>query len=359
VLGEQSPSLLRLKQMGEVVFSGASGRAPAGVAEVTLVLRSDDGHWKEGDGRLEIRRRVYRSGPSEYRLNGKTVRLKDVMDELLSVGLGIRDYSIIEQGRVGQVLSARPTDRRVLIEEAAGITRYKKRKHEAELKLEHTRQNLLRLDDVITEVDRSLRQMKRQAGQARRHERLREQLHDALRTLLTIEVHEANRSRREVARRRAEIVNDVAAASAALASSEADLTEARSRLETTRTEVESARSEIAELQASRERLEAFLERSGDLIDTLRESLDRARQDRLTLSSNRSELEGRIGEASSRRETLDQALAAVLASVDEATTAEAEGKERLQNAESHANEQRQELLRAISSLTTTRNRLGSL
>ena len=169
VLGEQSPTLLRLRQMGEVVFSGASRRSPAGAAEVALTLTSDDGHWQESDGRLEIRRRVYRSGPSEYRLNGKAARLADVRDELLTVGLGTRDYSIIEQGRVGQVLSARPTDRRVLIEEAAGITRYKRRRHDSELKLEHTRQNLIRLDDVITEVDRTLRQLKRQAGQARRH----------------------------------------------------------------------------------------------------------------------------------------------------------------------------------------------
>jgi chromosome segregation protein len=359
VLGEQSPSLLRLKQMGEVVFSGATRRAPAGAAEVVLTLASDDGHWKEADGRLEIRRRVYRSGPSEYRLNGRSVRLKDVVDELLTVGLGIRDYSIIEQGRVGQVLSARPTDRRVLLEEAAGITRYKKRKHESELKLEHTRQNLLRLDDVITEVDRSLRQMKRQAGQARRHERLREQLHEALRTLLTIEVHAVDRSRRDVARRRAEIVNEVAAAAAALAGSEADLSETRARLEGVRTEIEGARTEIAELQASRERLEAFLERSSDLIDTLRESLDRARQDRLTLTSNRSELEHRIAEAAARQASLDEALAAVRASVDDATAAEAAGRTRLEEAESNANKQRQELLRAISSLTTTRNRLGGL
>ena len=359
VLGEQSPSLLRLKQMGEVVFSGATRRAPAGAAEVVLTLHSDDGHWKEADGRLEIRRRVYRSGPSEYRLNGKTARLKDVMDELMSVGLGIRDYSIIEQGRVGQVLSARPTDRRVLIEEAAGITRYKKRKHESELKLEHTRQNLLRLDDVISEVDRSLRQLKRQAGQARRHQRLRDELKAALQTLLTAEIHDADRSRRDVARRRAQIENEVAAAAAALASTEADLTAARARLEATRTEVEAARAEVAELQASRERLEAFLERSGDLIDQLRESLDRARRDRLTVSSTRSELEGKIAEATARRTTLDEALAAVRTAVDEATGAEAEGRSRLADAESQANELRQELLRMISSLTTSRNRLGEL
>jgi len=157
---------MRLKQMGDVVFSGASSRPASGAAEVTLVLQSDDGHWKETDGCLEVRRRVFKTGPSDYRLNGRSVRLKDIFDELAEVGLSTRAYSIIEQGRVGQVLSARPIDRRALLEEAAGITRYKARKHEAELKLVHTRQNLLRLEDVIGEVDRSLRQLKRQAKQA-------------------------------------------------------------------------------------------------------------------------------------------------------------------------------------------------
>jgi len=176
VLGEQSPSLLRLKNMGDVVFSGAAKRAPSGAAEVTLRLRSDDGRWKETGGRLEIRRRVYRSGPSEYKLNGKTARLRDVNDALLSIGLGTRGYAIIEQGRVGQVLSARPTDRRILLEEAAGITHYKVRRRESELKLERTRQNLLRLEDVITEVDRSLRQLKRQAKEADKHQKFEDQL---------------------------------------------------------------------------------------------------------------------------------------------------------------------------------------
>ena len=181
---------MRLKQMGDVVFSGAASRPAAGAAEVTLVLESDDGHWKETDGRLEVQRRVFRTGPSEYRLNGRSVRLKDVFDELADVGLGTRAYSIIEQGRVGQVLSARPIDRRVLLEEAAGITRYKARKHEAELKLEHTRQNLLRLDDVIGEVDRSL--CVRSNARPNRPSATRSsenELKDHLRRLLTLDAH--------------------------------------------------------------------------------------------------------------------------------------------------------------------------
>jgi chromosome segregation protein len=357
VMGEQSPSLLRLKQMGEVVFAGATGRSPAGAAEVALTLQSDDGHWKETDGRLEIRRRVYRSGPSEYRLNGKNARLKDVIDELLTVGLGTRDYSIIEQGRVGQVLSARPTDRRALIEEAAGITRYKRRRHEAQLKLEHTRQNLTRIEDVIGEVTRSLRSLKRQARQAERHEQLRQQLRDKIRCMLTLEVHRVAGQRDELTRHCAQAENDLAATSAALGSTEAELSEARTALEAERTEVEAERTVVAELLASRERLETFVERSSDLIDNLNVSLERTRRDAATLASNRAELTDRLGVAAARAGALAEALERVRQRVAEAESTDAEARESLRSAESKAEAQRQDLLRTISTLTTTRNRLG--
>jgi len=357
VLGEQSPSLLRLRQMGEVVFSGSAGRAPAGAAEVTLVLRSDDGHWRETDGTLEIRRRVYRSGPSEYRLNGRAVRLKDVVDELLTVGLGTRDYSIIEQGRVGQVLSARPTDRRILIEEAAGITRYKKRKHEAELKLEHTRQNLARLEDVIAEVERSRRQLKRQANQAARHQQYQDELLLNLRRLLNQEAHHLDGRRRELTRQRAQVENDVAAAAAALGSCEADLSQARAALEGGHGEVDEARSEVGALLTSRERLEAFVERSSDLIDSLRERLNHTRQESASIASSRTEIEDRCSEAASKLDELNEALAQVHDKVVDSETTETEARDQLRGAEARMEERRQDMLRTISSLTTTRNRLG--
>jgi len=310
VLGEQSPSLMRLKQMGDVVFSGASSRPAAGAAEVTLILESDDGHWKETDGRLEVRRRVFRNGPSEYRINGRAVRLKDVFDELAGVGLGTRAYSIIEQGRVGQVLSARPIDRRALLEEAAGITRYKARKHEAELKLEHTRQNLLRLDDVIGEVNRTLRQIKRQAKQAERHQKLETELKEHLRCLFTIDAHRLDGQRTDITRRRAQAQNEVAAAAAALGGSDADLGRAREELEAARRETDAAREEVATLLGSRERLEAFLERSADMLDNLRASLDHAKTESTTLTSARGAVEERIAEANTRHGKLESELESV-------------------------------------------------
>ncbi|MDH3815415.1 MAG: AAA family ATPase, partial [Acidobacteriota bacterium] len=359
VLGEQSPSLMRLKQMGDVVFSGASSRPASGAAEVTLVLQSDDGHWKETDGRLEVRRRVFKTGPSDYRLNGRSVRLKDIFDELAEVGLSTRAYSIIEQGRVGQVLSARPIDRRALLEEAAGITRYKARKHEAELKLEHTRQNLLRLEDVIGEVMRTLRQIKRQAKQAERHQKLENELRDHLQRLFTIDAHLLDGQRSDIQKRRAQAQNEVAAAAAALAGSDADLGRARRELETGRSETESAREEVATLLGSRERLEAFLERSADLLDNLRASLDHTRNESATLRSSRGSLENRIAEARQRAETLQAELETVRKGVAEADETHLKSDTHRAEAEQQTAQLRQDLLRTISTLTSSRNRLGDL
>jgi chromosome segregation protein len=359
VIGEQSPTLLRLKNMGDVVFSGAAGRPAAGAAEVTLVLSSDDGRWADSDDRLELRRRVYRSGPSEYRINGRTARLKDIADELMSVGLGTRDYAIIEQGRVGQVLSARPTDRRALIEEAAGITRYKARKHESELKLEHTRQNLIRLDDVISEVDRSLRQLRRQARQAERHQRLGTELRERLETLLVLEAHALDGRRTDARRRRGEAQNEVAAAASALGGADADLSAARKALDGGRAEVEEARVEVSKLLNSRERLEAFLERSADLLDTLRASLDRTGRERASLASNRAALDETLVAAGRRLEDKQAEHARVRHTVTEAETAARGAKARLVAAETASGTTKQELLRTISALTDTRNRLGDL
>lgn len=359
VLGEQSPTLMRLKQMGDVVFNGAASRPAAGAAEVTLVLQSDDGHWQKSDGRLEISRRVYRSGPSEYRLNGRSVRLKDVFNELAEVGLSTRAYSIIEQGRVGQVLSARPIDRRALLEEAAGITRYKARKHEAELKLERTRQNLLRLDDVIGEVNRSLRQIKRQARQAEQHQRLEQELKDALRRLHTVEAHHLDRQRAEIARRRAQAQNEVAAAAAALAGCDADLGRAREELEAGRRDTDAARDEVANLLGSRERLEAFLERSADLLDNLRATLDRIRAETATVGANRRGIDDRSIAARQHLAELEGKLEEARAEVAAAEQAYETANSRRNQAEQASGQRRQDLLRTISTLTESRNRLGEL
>ncbi len=191
VLGEQSAKSLRGDQMMDVIFNGSEARKATAAAEVRLMLSgvaSMSERARPVEPReledvepiiardVEVTRRLYRSGESEYLINGELVRLKDVHELLMDTGLGAKAYAIIEQGKIGQILSTRPTDRRQLIEEAAGVTKYKARRRAAELKLEASQQNLTRIDDIIFEVEKQRAALKRQAGKARRYKRLREEL---------------------------------------------------------------------------------------------------------------------------------------------------------------------------------------
>jgi chromosome segregation protein len=188
VLGEQSVKSLRGERMEDVIFSGSEGRKPTASAEVRLKLSRvarramamatsddlDEGPIVTRD--VEIGRRLYRSGESEYLIDGEVCRLRDVHDLLMDSGLGVKAYAVIEQGKIGQILSSRPTERRTLIEEAAGVTKYKSRRRAAELKLEAAQVNLTRIDDIVFEVERQRGALKRQAARARRYKRLREDL---------------------------------------------------------------------------------------------------------------------------------------------------------------------------------------
>ncbi len=169
VLGEQSVKSLRSDQMADVIFGGSSSRKPLGTAEVTLFVSNTAGKLAIETDEVQISRRVYRNGESDYRINNKVCRLKDVRELFMDTGVGVRAYSIIEQGQVEQLLNASKTDRRVIFEEAAGISRYKAHKKEALRKLERTEQNLLRLADILSEVTRNLRSVKLAAGKARNY----------------------------------------------------------------------------------------------------------------------------------------------------------------------------------------------
>src|SRR5262245_2192430 len=181
VLGEQSAKSLRGSRMEDVIFAGTRERKPLGMAQVTLSMADVNGHLNgngNGNGHvvpddITITRRLYRSGESEYLIDGKTARLRDIQDLFTGTGLGPESYAIIEQGRIGQILSNKPADRRAVIEEAAGIGKYKTRKRLAEAKLESAKQNLARVFDILEEVSRQVNSLKRQASKARRYQELR------------------------------------------------------------------------------------------------------------------------------------------------------------------------------------------
>lgn len=169
VFGEQSAKSLRSGRMADVIFSGSSSRKGVGSAEVNLFIANTTGQLPIEADQVQITRRIYKSGESEYRINNKLCRLKDVRELFMDTGAGVKAYSIIEQGQVDQLLTASKTDRRLIFEEAAGISKYNAHKKEALHKLERTEQNLLRLADILGEVQKQLRSIKLQAGKARNY----------------------------------------------------------------------------------------------------------------------------------------------------------------------------------------------
>ena len=199
VLGEQSVKSLRGTRMEDVIFAGTRDRKPVGMAYVTMTMVDPEVyaeglpahkiHVEEGQpkktGEITITRRLFRSGESEYLIDGRPARLRDIQELFMGTGLGPESYAIIEQGRIGQILSSKPQDRRAIIEEAAGITKFKTRKRLAEAKLEGAKQNLARVYDILEEVTRQVNSLKRQASKAKRYTELKAELEGRLRVVLS------------------------------------------------------------------------------------------------------------------------------------------------------------------------------
>ena len=182
VLGEQSARALRGGRMEDVIFAGTEGRGPGGMAEVTLELTAREDILPGSRNKVTLTRRLYRTGDSEYLMDGRPTRLTDIRGLLEQVRAGERTYAIVDQGRVGSFVTSKPRERRQFIEDAAGIASYRQRRRLAEMKLEATKANLLRVDDILREVERQRRSLQRQASLARRARRLDEELR-ALKTL--------------------------------------------------------------------------------------------------------------------------------------------------------------------------------
>ncbi len=204
VMGEQSARQLRGSAMADLLFNGSERVGPSGLAEVSLSLLNERPRELPAQyqqfSEINIKRRLYRSGESEYRINNETCRLMDITELLLGTGAGKRAYSIIEQGKVGLIVNASPEERRVLLEEAAGVSKYRWRKIAAERKLVATEQNLLRVNDVVTELRRQLGSLERQSRKAARYRRLKDELrelelHAAAMTWLSLHAEQAHLQR--------------------------------------------------------------------------------------------------------------------------------------------------------------------
>ena len=179
VMGEMSAKDLRGTAMTDVIFAGAENYAPSGMAEVSLTLENDGGPFPAKylkHSEIMVTRRLHRSGDSEYFVNKEVARLKDIQEIFMDTGAGAKGFSIIQQGMIGKIITAKPEDRRMLIEEAAGITKFKMRKRESQRKLQATDQNLVRLQDIVGELKRQIDSLQRQAQRAERYRGLKTQI---------------------------------------------------------------------------------------------------------------------------------------------------------------------------------------
>src|SRR3990172_8093435 len=254
VMGEQSARHLRGHLMEDVIFNGSESLAPTGMAEASLIFDNEDGRGPaeyNGFTEIMITRRLFRSGESEYSINRVPCRLKDIIDLFLGTGVGNKAYSIVEQGRVDEIVNAKPEERRIIIEEAAGTSKYKSRKLVAERKLERTQQNLLRVSDIVREIERQIRSMELQAKKAERYKSLKQELKEkdlAYTTLLRQKLDE------EIARHQEE-----------LAGSEARLAEQLASLHSHEAKSEAVRLALMESEKSiAERQEAVYQRKAQI-----------------------------------------------------------------------------------------------
>jgi chromosome segregation protein len=179
VMGEQRTRTLRCKKMEDLIFNGSDSLKPVGMAEIRLTLGNDGKSFPppmSDYDEIMVTRRVYRDGNSQYEFNGVSCRLTDIVEFFLDTGIGRNSYAIIEQGRVEQIIAARPEERRIFLEEAASINRYKLRRESTIKKLEQTNQNLQRIKDVISEVKKQSQSLKKQAVKAERFRELKNRL---------------------------------------------------------------------------------------------------------------------------------------------------------------------------------------
>lgn len=287
VMGEQRSKALRGGKMEDVIFGGTEKRSPMGFAQVSLILDNSAGLFDLDAGEVVITRRYYRSGESEYYLNRESVRLRDITELLMDTGLGRDGYSVIGQGRIAEIVSARSTDRREIFEEAAGIARYRRRKEEAERKLERTEENLVRINDKIDELEMQVNPLREQAETAKRFLILRDEQR-ALEISVWMETLDRLQAQAEA------VSADFEQAKAALEQAERELQqvyaaseECTEKMRQCDIEAESERGKVSEA-------EALAAEAESAMAVLRANLEHNRESIARMESEISEQSGRAG-----------------------------------------------------------------
>ncbi|MGH9673597.1 MAG: chromosome segregation SMC family protein, partial [Bryobacteraceae bacterium] len=371
VLGEQSAKSLRGHRMEDVIFAGTRDRKPLGMAQVSMTMVDPAYHDALVNGtngtngttpqrrEITITRRLFRSGESEYLIDGKLARLRDIQDLFLGTGLGPESYAIIEQGRIGQILSSRPQDRRSIIEEAAGVSKFKTRRRLAEAKLESARQNLARVFDILEEVGRQANSLKRQASKARRYKELHAQLVAALRLTLAGRHRLLERDAAKVALDLGVANAEFQALTQSVAAREKEHQQRQEQLFRLETELTVLRQDLADHKVEGERTRGRLEAQAREIGAIEQQLAQGEADALALDAQGVEMDNEIAAHIELLATLEaqteearERLAAKTSERDAALTA-------LREEENGIDGLRQSVLRLMGEAAALQNQLAQI
>ncbi|TLD70469.1 chromosome segregation protein SMC [Phragmitibacter flavus] len=308
VLGETSAKALRGGEMADVIFNGTDKRKPVGMAEVTLTLADCEEALNVEYNEVALQRRVFRDGRSEYRINGTICRLKDFQELLAGTGIGRAAYSVMEQGKIDMLISAKPEDRRMVFEEAAGITRFKGQKKEALRKLEYTEANLIRVADIVAEVKRQMGTLHRQAQKAKRYQ----SIHKDLRTL---DIHLGHKHFTEFNAEKSESENQIISLMTQLNelhqkihTKESEVSETREAYHQVESSINTLRQQAQEhrskLQAAESKIEFNRERVEELEGRIRRNEEDAENNREMVDRQRRELAAADEQFASIRHTIE-------------------------------------------------------
>ncbi len=364
VLGEQSAKSLRGDAMMDVIFNGSQTRKAAGMAEVTLVFENPacaDGTRLlslETD-EVAVGRRLFRDGTSEYQVNGTTARLKDIKEMFLDTGVGVDAYSVIEQGRVAALLEANPEERRQIFEEAAGISKFKVKKKESQRKLERVEQNLLRVNDIVDEVEKRLRSVKVAAGKARNYQEYSNRLNE-LRLSYSLQeyhTHQQQISANDKQREDLQFRLDDAAGNLAHRQNElAEKREAYDGLAERRQRVEYELIETrAQIQSSRQKQEFAREQ----LQHINEQSQSYEIERATSTQRLEEASRTLAEDTETLAQLTQELDAQLKCIDERQIAFRDGQLKINNIERQVEKDKSSVLDLMRRLAQVSSRLSSI
>lgn len=357
VMGEQGPKQLRGRQMEDMIFSGAGELKPLGMAEVTLTL--EDAEEFYGASEVSVTRRLYRSNESEYLINNAPCRLKDIQDLFMGTGLGNRSYSIIAQGEIGSIIEQKPEETRRLLEEAAGITKYKARREEASRKVALTKENLTRVEDLLEEIKRGMNSLKRQAHKARRFKEASAEIHRLELVLNAYSYNDLNREKENRRRIIEELAEKAKEAEARFSGSEqvieatnVELIENQKKASDLKESVFSSREEARRNEDALEQVLVEQERLKRAEAKLRRERDEIGQKLLTFRSESTGIDSRVEEL---RKSI-QELSTLRSSNDSAL-----GNKRLtlERMKAELNEQKQKLTELATNEARLRGEIGNI